>query len=70
MAADARSRSPTPRASSRWCSNRKASNPCHSRASRLLGGSHRSDRLLEILETELQLVPVELLRAAKQRSPD
>ena len=33
------------------------------RAGRLLGGSDRSDGLLEILETELQLIRVELLRA-------
>ena len=36
------------------------------RAGRLLGGIDRSDGLLEVLETELQLIRAELLRAAAE----
>ena len=46
-------------ASGRWARGRRLGR----RASRLLGGSDCSDGLLEILETELQLIRVELLRA-------
>ena len=49
-------------ASGRWATGRRLAR----RAGRLLGGSDRSDRLLEILEPELQLIRVELLRAAAE----
>jgi hypothetical protein len=47
-------------ASGRWATGRRLGR----RAGRLLGGSHRCDSLLQVLEPELQLIRIELLGAA------